>query len=84
MAKQNFKLEHNNPSIIENLFYLTIQNKIICNNCKTINYNYECKKYLFLELNGKENDILIKDKLYEKLIKMKNAKNAKIIIVKEK
>ena len=66
MAKQNFKIKHNNPSIIENLFYLTIQNKIICNNCKTINYNYECKKYLSLELNGKENDILIKDKLYEK------------------
>ena len=66
MAKQNFKMEHNNPSIIENLFYLTIQNKIICNNYKTINYNYECKKYLSLELNGKENDILIKDKLYEK------------------
>ena len=65
-------MEHNNPSIIENLFYLTRQNKIFCEKCKSTMYYYEYKQSLLVELNGNENNISIKDTLFQ--IKYKQAK----------
>ena len=62
---QYFKMVHNNPSLIENLFYITYQNKIQCEKCNSTRYEYEYKQFLLVELNGKENDYSIKDKLYE-------------------
>ena len=64
-ARQAFKMEHQNPSIIENLFYLTVQNKISCEKCKLTMYYYEYRQYLLVELSGSENNFKIKDKLFE-------------------
>jgi hypothetical protein len=71
-ARQAFKMEHQNPSIIENLFYLTVQNKLYCEKCKSTMYYYEQRPFLLVELNGNENIFTIKDKLFE--IKNKNVK----------
>ena len=65
LARQNFKNEHGNPSLIENFFYSIIQNKIICNKCNTIKYEYEYIKYIEIELEGKNQVIKLSDKIFE-------------------
>jgi hypothetical protein len=64
-AREAFKMEHQNPSIIENLFYLTVQNKIFCEKCNSTMYYYEYRQFLLIELSGSENNFKIKDKLFE-------------------
>ena len=77
-ARQAFKMEHQNSSIIENLFYLTVQNKLYCEKCKKTMYYYEPRPFLLVELNGNENNFTIKDKLFEiknKKVKCLNCSN---------
>ena len=69
MVRQNFKNAHSNPSIIENLFYLVMQNKIFCDKCNSINYIFEYSQYISIELEG-NNKIKMSDKIFE--IKNKN------------
>ena len=65
MARQLFKNSHNNPSLIENFFYFMMQNKIICNRCNLIKYEYEYNYYIRIHLEGNNKIIKMSDKLFE-------------------
>ena len=64
-ARQLFKMQNNNLSIVENLFYLIVQQKISCEKCNLTLFEYKFSKFLMIELEKNENNILIKDKLFE-------------------
>ena len=69
-ARQFFRMEHNNPSIFENLFYIIVQKKIYCEKCNTTMYEFEYNDFLLVELNEQDNNDMMFDKLSE--IKYKN------------
>ena len=56
-AEKNFKLIHKNPSFIENLCFITLQKKILCEKCKSTKYQYYYNNYFTIDLNEKENNI---------------------------
>ena len=65
MARQLFKNTHNNPSVIENCFYSIMQNKIFCNKCNSIKYEYEYNAFIRIHIEGNTKIIKISEKLFE-------------------
>ena len=63
-ARQYFKMEHKNPNIIENLFYLLVQKKLFCKECNLNMYYYEYNSILLIEIDKNQNNMKIYDKLF--------------------
>ena len=64
-ARQNFKLVHGDPTFIENTFYLLSQNKLFCQKCNLNMFYYEYNQFLLIDIDKKEKEIKVKDKLFE-------------------
>ena len=62
LNNQIFK-EHENGSIVKKYFCITFEIKTICNNCSIPNLNHESIKFLYINLDNENKNVLISDKL---------------------
>ena len=62
--KNNFLESNKNGSIIQKLFYIPKEIKIKCK-CNKITYDYDFDKFLLIDLNKENNEILLKDKIFK-------------------
>ena len=62
--KRNFFEANKNGSIIQKLFYITKEKILYCK-CNKITYDYNFDKFLLIDLNKENDEILLKDKLFK-------------------
>ena len=73
-AEEKFNKEHQNPSIIEKLFFIKYEEKTICPNNNKENYKYNYEYFITVNLYQENKIGFIKEKLLEKEKKIEKIK----------